>query len=236
MTYNSPNSFWEARISSKELSDAITKVTPNLGVVKDIKIVDTDINGRAVNLRIIGSVSSAIVKASAFRTAIGPNKLRSTFLVFSGTNDTKQTSVSTKTESKQTPNVSIKMNEDLTPAEDALLTKMFSEGAFTNSEMMDILMKPEKRKEYLYKAIVRGNPPKQDEKNTSVISKSENLVSGASVPFSNGYFIFRGKGWGHGVGMSQYGAMNLANSGWNAEKILTHYFPGTKIRTATTKK
>ncbi|MCL2768268.1 MAG: hypothetical protein FWE49_06050, partial [Synergistaceae bacterium] len=59
---------------------------------------------------------------------------------------------------------------------------------------------------------------------------------GASIPFSNGHFIFRGKGWGHGVGMSQYGAMNLANSGWNAERILNHYFPGTIVKTATAKR
>ncbi len=37
------------------------------------------------------------------------------------------------------------------------------------------------------------------------------------------------KGWGHGVGMSQYGAREYANDGWSYEKILLHFFPGTTI-------
>ena len=236
MAYQSPNSNWETRISSNELSTAIRNVAPNVGVVQDIKVLETDQNGRAVNLRIIGSASSAVIRASAFRTAVGPNKLKSTFLVLAGTNDTKQTPPVTKTTSAQTPKIEINMKEELTPKEDALLTQMFTDGVFTNAEMMDILLKPEKRKEYLYRAIVRGGQPSQEETYSPSSSRNEPITSGASIPFANGYFIFRGRGWGHGVGMSQYGAMNLANNGWKADQILTHYFPGTKIKTATTGK
>lgn len=38
-------------------------------------------------------------------------------------------------------------------------------------------------------------------------------------------FIFAGKGWGHGVGISQYGTKDLADAGVPAEQILTLYFP-----------
>lgn len=38
-----------------------------------------------------------------------------------------------------------------------------------------------------------------------------------------------GGGYGHGVGMSQYGASGMAQLGKNAEEILTHYFKGTKV-------
>lgn len=37
------------------------------------------------------------------------------------------------------------------------------------------------------------------------------------------------KGWGHGVGMSQYGAREYAKLGWTYEEILTHFFTGTHI-------
>lgn len=33
-----------------------------------------------------------------------------------------------------------------------------------------------------------------------------------------------GAGWGHGVGLCQEGAVNLARNGWTAEAILRHYF------------
>ncbi len=43
-------------------------------------------------------------------------------------------------------------------------------------------------------------------------------------------FIFVGKGWGHGVGMSQYGVLDLANAGMRGDDILETYFPGTEVR------
>ena len=45
----------------------------------------------------------------------------------------------------------------------------------------------------------------------------------------NGY-AFIGGGFGHGVGLSQYGSYNLANLGWSAERILAFYYPQTKIK------
>ncbi|MFH1958381.1 MAG: SpoIID/LytB domain-containing protein [bacterium] len=41
--------------------------------------------------------------------------------------------------------------------------------------------------------------------------------------------VFHGSGWGHGVGLSQWGAKCLAEKGWNYRKILMFYFPGTRL-------
>ncbi|MFC4354138.1 stage II sporulation protein D [Chryseomicrobium palamuruense] len=38
------------------------------------------------------------------------------------------------------------------------------------------------------------------------------------------------KGYGHGVGMSQYGAKAMAEQGATAEDIIAHYYPGTEFR------
>jgi SpoIID/LytB domain protein len=43
-------------------------------------------------------------------------------------------------------------------------------------------------------------------------------------------YAFIGGGFGHGVGLSQFGSYNLAKLGWSAEKILAFYYPGTKIQ------
>jgi stage II sporulation protein D len=39
-------------------------------------------------------------------------------------------------------------------------------------------------------------------------------------------FLVSGRGWGHGVGMSQYGALGYANEGWTYEQILGHFYTG----------
>jgi len=48
----------------------------------------------------------------------------------------------------------------------------------------------------------------------------------ASVPAG---FTITGAGFGHGVGMSQYGAQGMGLDGFTASQILTYYFPGTTV-------
>jgi stage II sporulation protein D len=43
-------------------------------------------------------------------------------------------------------------------------------------------------------------------------------------------FVIDGRGWGHGVGMSQYGAHGYALAGWQHPRILAHYYRGTDLR------
>lgn len=49
------------------------------------------------------------------------------------------------------------------------------------------------------------------------------------VEYSDGKFIFTCYGYGHGVGMSQYGADYMARQGFSWKEILNHYYPGTEI-------
>lgn len=55
------------------------------------------------------------------------------------------------------------------------------------------------------------------------ITTQPTLSSGADS------YTFSGKGYGHGIGMSQYGAKGFADNGYTYEQILTHYFPGTTL-------
>tara|TARA_B100000700_G_scaffold328228_1_gene445380 strand:- start:57 stop:1628 length:1572 start_codon:yes stop_codon:yes gene_type:complete len=48
---------------------------------------------------------------------------------------------------------------------------------------------------------------------------------------SKGKWQFDGGGFGHGVGLSQAGAIDLANRGWSSSKILEYYYPGTNYGT-----
>lgn len=50
-----------------------------------------------------------------------------------------------------------------------------------------------------------------------------------NVPVTPQVYTFKGKGWGHAVGMSQEGAKGMANAGFKYDEILMHYFQGTKV-------
>lgn len=63
------------------------------------------------------------------------------------------------------------------------------------------------------------------------MAMNPNIIRSANftVKIKNGIAYFRGHGWGHGVGMCQWGAKGMAEDGWNYKKILKHYYRGTEI-------
>jgi len=64
-----------------------------------------------------------------------------------------------------------------------------------------------------------------DNQSLTVIGESRTK----DVPVIPTVYTFKGKGWGHAVGMSQEGAKGMAEAGFKYDEILTHYFQGTTI-------
>ena len=50
------------------------------------------------------------------------------------------------------------------------------------------------------------------------------------IYIENNNVVVKTKGFGHGVGMSQYGAEGMANNGYTYKEILEHYYQGTTIK------
>ena len=50
-----------------------------------------------------------------------------------------------------------------------------------------------------------------------------------TIRYENGQFYIMTHGYGHGVGLSQWGAKALAEQGLSYDAILAHYFPGTTL-------
>lgn len=69
----------------------------------------------------------------------------------------------------------------------------------------------------------------------------ENVLAGFSgrairsaafdISYNDGAFSITTYGYGHGCGMSQYGAWGYAANGWSYAQILAHYYPGTTLST-----
>ena len=61
--------------------------------------------------------------------------------------------------------------------------------------------------------------------NITVKSTVFSMSLNRNVVFINGY------GWGHGLGLSQYGAKAYADSkNWDYKKILAHYYNGAELK------
>jgi len=59
-----------------------------------------------------------------------------------------------------------------------------------------------------------------------------NIISSTnfSVAIAEKDAVFEGIGWGHGVGLCQWGAYFMAKEGRNASEILKYYYPGTNVK------
>jgi stage II sporulation protein D len=252
IAYRSPNSNWVAKISASQMQAALSKIGCSVGKVKEVRIAAVDAGGRATTLTFVGSGGSASAKSSLFRMAVGPTLLKSTMLTgeipMTGKAFVEKPGFPEPGKSVRSPESSGKSdslpkapvptsNTPMSMNEEARLIRMTSEGTFTSAELMDMLLNPNKRKGYLYMGIQRSAEgmnmplPKGTSLPKSLPSVSMPVLrSGEVIREENGYFVFHGRGSGHGVGLSQWGAQALAKAGWTAERILEHYYPGTTVK------
>ncbi len=79
----------------------------------------------------------------------------------------------------------------------------------------------------LHTATTQGPVPAARFATEVALSGSQRTRSVSKLPVA---FAFDGRGWGHGVGMSQWGAYEMARLGYNYEQILKYYFNGISIR------
>ena len=64
--------------------------------------------------------------------------------------------------------------------------------------------------------------PEEEEEETPV-------NKAGTVSVSDSEYVFEGSGWGHQLGMSQYGAYAMAEEGFTYDEIIEFYFPGTHV-------
>jgi len=53
-----------------------------------------------------------------------------------------------------------------------------------------------------------------------------------AAAFGSSLVVINGRGWGNGVGLSQWGAEGYAQHGWGFKRVLAHYYPHTTIASA----
>ncbi len=65
-----------------------------------------------------------------------------------------------------------------------------------------------------------------------ITMKDRALSGDVDVTVAGGRVVIEGRGFGHGVGMCQFGAEGLARQGFPAEEILRRYYPGAGLERA----
>lgn len=93
------------------------------------------------------------------------------------------------------------------------------------SEKLDINITKKTNTGRITELTINGTTFKASTIYTSLKIRSTDFT----VEQSSGNITFYTKGYGHGVGMSQYGALGMAQEGYSYKDILMHYYTGTTI-------
>ena len=245
-----PNCYWKVVINKTELQSKLIANGINVGRLMYLKPVKRDNSGRVKEIMIQGSSSAATISGNKLRTIVGPVVLKSTLFDFS---DFSQVSYELNKKNPE-PETEFKQDEakkltDIQTTESGItqdtLVDMAKQGYFTTEELMYMLSTPDKsseharfaalRKKYGKKYRRKNMFPEVNRDCTSVKHKGNykitdvNSFSMEASEINSDKVVFHGLGYGHGVGMSQWGARSLAENGWTYREILNLYFKGTAI-------
>lgn len=83
----------------------------------------------------------------------------------------------------------------------------------------------------MYVASANGVAKASGELEQYIVQGAGNLSNYPRMaPQGEDEILFAGMGYGHGVGLSQYGAKGMAEAGYTYKEILEYYFTGASVR------
>lgn len=244
IAYSGPKTSWQCSISMSEIENKLAAGGINVGSIASLTPVTRDESQRVLTLEINGSAGRVNITGHKFRTLIGADKIRSTMFEFntvgvSGALITapaqQQSAARAVAVSGKKSSVKIDKSQMPSDSEDKLvwLTK---HNVFTTRELMEMLSKPDKVDYYIKVGMARidgkyiAPEPTAPRPAPVVVPSVPVVLNKMSNNSAVGDIVTcQGRGWGHGVGLSQWGAKTLAENGWVYADILAHYFPGTVL-------
>lgn len=211
--YDTEGLVWSRSVTTSDLTGMLENKGQDIGVPVSISIDEVSDNGRVNKLTIIGTDGSYSLTKENIRYFFAYGSMASLpsrlFTVTS--NSTSTNSSSTVFDNTSTDDYELYVtNGDDTESidlEDATIMSAIDEGSISTDSV-----------------YVMG---KDSTSSYDVDNSSSNNNGGQSVEGTE--FVISGKGYGHGVGMSQYGAKGMAEAGYDYKEILKFYYTGIEI-------
>ena len=196
-----PYSTWSAQFTKEEIKNCLAKNNIFVGDILDIKTPSISKNGRVLSLVVYGTEGEATLEKEKSRLVFG---LRSGLFTVNSNNNNN---IDSDNYTKLTVLSGKNSKTQLTNLQDKYMINNDGVYKIKNIEEVSIY----NGKQYRY------------------INKKGSAEGPIGQPVSPDMFIFDGKGYGHGLGMSQYGAKRMAELGYKCDEILAYYYTGVKV-------
>lgn len=228
------NTTWEVRYTADEIKELLKDKKINIGEIIDIKITKTSDVGRVLELQIIGTEGTKTLTKLAARTYL---KLKSQWFTVNDeapkvkevdvdewpiNNNVKDDDEKTNEKSEVVENEKDLVNDDWWMKENSETKKeeyIVIEPDYSNDEENYIKVENKKEMKPLLKKIV----------DTILKDKVSEINVEYKSALNKNIFVFLGRGNGHGVGMSQNGAIGMARAGFSCEEIIAWYYSGAEV-------
>ncbi|ABR48494.1 SpoIID/LytB domain protein [Alkaliphilus metalliredigens QYMF] len=200
---NALNSTWVEALTAQEIKAALAKNNIHIGDVQSIEIRSQSKNERVLELIVYGTQGEKSLEKEQSRRIFG---LKSTWF-------------DVKIEGQSQVESQVQRQGQRQSGELHIL------GSSNGSKQAKDV-----QKSYV---ITSQGPREIDLSSNILVYNGQNYRQQEKVNSTNsagtGTFVFEGKGFGHGLGMSQYGAKRMAELNYNYQQILNHYYTGIKV-------
>jgi len=229
LAVNSPHNDWSFELSQSELKELAGAAGGSVGTVTGIKTQHDPLSGHLRSLTIEGSSGQCTFSGVQLRRYIGRGVMKSTRVRFEPIGNAEVTA-------QQAP--ARQEASEITPPTAERFEMVTLEGytrpyVATGGEVRDQKM----RNMYAYNGwdLEKCNRlvyVYQDDLETATPQAPVNTAGSTTSINAGGELrglVVRGSGYGHGMGMSQWGARQLAEDGYDYRVILDHFYTGVDL-------
>ncbi|HZX21469.1 MAG TPA: SpoIID/LytB domain-containing protein, partial [Clostridia bacterium] len=199
---DTPYSAWSVSFTKHEIKDCLANNNIFIGDILDIKTTSVSDNGRVLSLTIYGTEGETTLEREKSRFVFGLKSNQ--FAVNSDNGD----------------------NDDIGGNKDYMELAVL-DGTGSKLRSIDLDDKYVINNNGIYRIKNIGEILIYSGIQYKTVSRGESIRRPNITP--SNVFIFDGKGYGHGLGMSQYGARKMAELGYKYDEILTHYYTGVEV-------
>ena len=248
---NTPQSNWTYTISKAEAAKKLNAGGYGVGNIISLETTRDSLGGRVLELKVTGTNGSKILPKEKVRAVFGYGNVKSTNYKIDGSTDRPGISKPTIPQPDPKPDLPEKPVEPVEPEvkpevkpEPETIEVYALSGNNNKAEKIDITNADVITADGIKKIDSRNHDVvisngvqivvKESKKErgslpvvATMASMSTNMSLNTRAIGNN--IVFRGSGYGHGVGMSQHGANNMAKAGHDFRQILEFYFTGAKV-------
>lgn len=222
-----PNTDWNVTMNKFDIENKLILAGYNVGSLKTINILNRAESGRVLTLEFIGTLGKATLAKDKIRSVLGSSVIKSNLFSFDkGTAITDVAGLKNSSGASQ-PVTSQGMVDIGGNMPKTLIADGAIYGQFVDTTQIDVYHAGNKSEIKVDKdALLKAT---DIYKAQATVTKPYLYNSTESFDISSGNVIFYGHGYGHGLGMSQWGAKAMADVGKSYEEILKYYYQNTEL-------